>query len=210
MTNHTHQNKGNLFVVAAPSGGGKTSLVKKLIERVPGLQASVSHTTRAMRPGEHHGSDYYFVSEAEFKTQIAAGVFLEYAYVFGNYYGTSINQLEEKQAQGFDVLLDIDWQGAQQIKKLFPDAVLIFILPPSQDALRARLTARGQDGLDIIEARMQKAQSEMQHYQEFDYIVINDNFEVALAELCAIVQSDRLKTRRQKLAHAQLIKHLLG
>lgn len=210
MTNHTQKNKGNLFVVAAPSGGGKTSLVKKLIETMPGLQVSVSHTTRAIRPGEQNGIDYYFVSETDFIRHIQEGVFLEHAQVFGNYYGTSIKQLREKQAQGFDVLLDIDWQGAKQIKQLFPDAVLIFILPPSLDALRERLTARAQDKPDVIEARMQKAQSEMQHFQEFDYLVINDDFKKALAELSLIVLSDRLKTGRQILNQAHIIRQLLA
>lgn len=210
MTNHTHHNKGNLFVVAAPSGGGKTSLVKKLIETIPGLQVSVSHTTRAIRPGERDGRDYYFVAEAEFNRQIEADFFLEHAEVFGHYYGTSIQQLQEKQAQGYDVLLDIDWQGAKQIKQLFPEAVLVFILPPSLDALRARLMARAQDKPEVIEARMQKAQSEMQHFQEFDYLVINDDFDKALAELSLIVLSDRLKTSRQILSQAHVIGQLLA
>lgn len=181
------KNPGKLFIFSAASGTGKTSLAKALIERNPNIAFSVSHTTRAPRPGEQHGVHYYYVSREEFDRMAAAGEFVEHATVFGNSYGTSKKAIEDRLAAGKDVILDIDWQGARAIKQWRPETVSVFILPPSRAALRERLTGRKQDSAEIIDRRMREAVSEMSHYREFDYLVLNDDFEAALADLLAIL-----------------------
>lgn len=178
---------GKLFILSAPSGAGKTSLANALVENDPALEFSVSHTTRKPRPGEKHGTHYYFVSAEEFSAMVQLGQFLEHATVFGNSYGTSRAAVDAVLKRGHSVLLDIDWQGARSIKTRMPQAVSIFILPPSREALRERLVKRGQDSADVIERRMQQAVAEMSHYREFDHVVVNDSFEEALADLRAIV-----------------------
>lgn len=175
-----------LFIFSAASGTGKTSLAHALIERMPNLAFSVSHTTRAPRPGEQHGVHYYYVTHREFEEMVAAGRFLEYAKVFDNYYGTSRAVVENLMRQGKHVILDIDWQGARSVKQVMPGAVSIFILPPSRAALEERLIGRGQDSADVIAKRMAKALDEMSHYGEFDHLVVNDDFEAALADLQSI------------------------
>ncbi|MGZ8218275.1 guanylate kinase [Methylomagnum sp.] len=201
---------GTLFIVSAPSGAGKTSLVKALRQGLAGFTVSTSHTTRAQRPGEEHGRDYYFVARAEFERMIEAGEFLEHARVFDNHYGTARQTVETALASGQDVLLEIDWQGAQQIRPLMPDCVSIFILPPSLQALEQRLNSRGQDGPDIIARRMRDAMSEMSHYREYDYLVVNDDFETALTELRGIVIASRLTITRQAARCRDLIAGLLN
>ena len=178
---------GKLFIFSAASGTGKTSLAKALVEAMPEVSFSVSHTTRAPRPGEQHGVHYYYVPREEFDRMVAAGEFLEHATVFGNSYGTSRKVIEELLATGKSVILDIDWQGARAIKQQMPQAVSVFILPPSREALRERLTNRKQDSAEIIDRRMREAVSEMSHYREFDYLVVNDDFAAALADLQAIL-----------------------
>ncbi len=180
--------RGALFIISAPSGGGKTSLAQALIDSMPQVVRSVSHTTRAPRPGEEHGRDYYFVSPEEFARMVAAGEFLEHATVFGNSYGTSRRAVEALLDQGTDVLLTIDWQGARRVRQLMPEARGIFLLPPSRDALESRLRARGQDTDETIARRLHEAVAEMRHCREFDYAVVNDDFEAALADLKAIVR----------------------
>ena len=202
--------RGTLYIVSAPSGAGKTSLVKALLKLMEGISVSVSHTTRAKRPGEEDGVNYHFVDTATFTAMIEEGAFLEHAQVFDNYYGTSEPSVIDQLASGQDVILEIDWQGAQQVRKRFPDAVGIFILPPSKTALRERLTDRGQDDEATIDRRMRDAESEMSHYHEFDYVVVNDQFDVALAELQAIVTSQRLHIHRQGPGLAQLVSELLA
>ena len=178
---------GTLFILSAPSGAGKTTLAKALADALPDVAISVSHTTRPKRPGERDGIDYIFVSDAEFLASVEAGEFLEHAQVFGNRYGTSRGAIERLLQQGKDVILDIDWQGARAVKKAMPQAKSIFILPPSRDALAQRLAGRGQDSTAVIERRMRAAISEMEHYEEFDYQVVNDDFAAALADLKAII-----------------------
>jgi guanylate kinase len=178
---------GNLFIFSAASGTGKTSLANALVESLSDLEFSVSHTTRAPRPGEQHGVHYYFVSHQEFEEMVAAGRFLEYAKVFDNYYGTSRAAMDNLLRQGKSVILDIDWQGARAVKQQMPPAVSIFILPPSRAALAERLFQRGQDAPEVIARRMAKALEEMSHYTEFDYVVVNDDFDAALQDLNAIV-----------------------
>ncbi|MCK9622283.1 MAG: guanylate kinase [Methylobacter sp.] len=190
-------NIGKLYIISAPSGAGKTSLVKQLVADLDGLTVSVSHTTRKMRPGEAHGQDYYFVSVAEFQVMQEEQAFLEHAQVFDNFYGTAQQTVEENLNRGLDVVLEIDWQGAEQIKKLLPDSLSIFILPPSTEVLFERLRNRGQDGEEIIARRMRDAVTEMSHYNEFDYLVVNDVFEQALTELKSIVIANRLTKQRQ-------------
>lgn len=201
---------GNLFIVAAPSGGGKTSLVKKLIETLDHIEVSVSHTTRAMRPGERDGVDYFFIDDKEFINMVNDNSFLEHAKVFNNFYGTSIEQINARLACGIDVVLDIDWQGAEQIRRSFPDAVSIFIIPPSLDALKQRLTNRQQDNHDVISDRMKKAQDELSHYPEFDYLIVNDDFEHAAMELGAIVIANRLRVQRQVNKQSKLLSFLMS
>lgn len=178
---------GRLFILSAASGTGKTSLANALIESVPNIEFSVSHTTRAPRPGEKYGVHYFFVSREEFEMMVAAGQFLEHAEVFGNLYGTSRPQVEQRLKQGKSVILDIDWQGARSIKTRMPEAVSIFILPPSRAALEERLIKRGQDSPEVIARRMRDAVSEMRHYKEFDHVVVNDDFQAALGDLKAII-----------------------
>jgi guanylate kinase len=206
--------KGTLYIIAAPSGAGKTSLVKALLEQekehAPQVRVSVSHTTRSMRSGEQNGVDYNFVSMEQFDALIADKQFLEYADVFTNKYGTSRVWVENELRQGVDVILEIDWQGADQVRQLMPDAVSIFILPPSKNELRKRLTGRGQDASDVIDLRMSQAVSEMLHYAEFDYVVINDDFTVALTELQAVLTAQRLKLQNQRVRHADLLNDLLS
>ena len=182
-----------LFIVSAPSGAGKTSLLKALMEQDQGMQVSVSHTTRAMRPGEGDGVDYHFVDHDTFAGMIGEGGFLEYAQVFDNFYGTSEEAVREQMKQAADVVLEIDWQGARQVRQRFPDAVSIFILPPSQEALRQRLDGRGQDSSEIIERRMRDARTEIAHHPEYDYLIINDVFDQALQELHSVVVAQRLR-----------------
>jgi guanylate kinase len=196
-------------VLSAPSGAGKTSLVNALRKDLADLAVSVSHTTRSQRPGEAHGEDYYFVDRAEFERMIAAGEFLEYARVFDHYYGTARRTLETALLAGRDLLLEIDWQGARQVRKLVPDCVSVFVLPPSRETLAARLNGRGQDNADTIARRMRDAMSEMSHYREYDYLVVNDAFEEALAQLRSIVVTHRLTTAKQADRLAGLIASLL-
>ncbi|MBN6714709.1 guanylate kinase [Pseudomonas capsici] len=206
---------GTLYIVSAPSGAGKTSLVKALIddsEKNSGQQirVSVSHTTRAMRPGEVDGVNYHFVDRAEFQRMIEHGDFLEQAEVFGNLYGTSQSHLQQTLDEGHDLILEIDWQGAQQVRKQMPHARSIFILPPTQQALRQRLTNRGQDSDEIIDARMREAVSEMSHYKEYDSIVINDDFAHALEDLKAIFRANRLSLQHQEEKYSHLFNELLA
>ena len=179
---------GKLFILSAPSGAGKSSLAKALIRALPNLAVSVSHTTRAPRPGETHGVHYYFVTPAEFEAMIQAGRFVEHARVFGNYYGTARTSIDQLLQAGKDVILDIDWQGARRIKQVMPATVSIFILPPTRAALEQRLCNRGQDAPEVIARRMRAAVSEIGHYSEFDYVVVNDIFDDALADISAIIQ----------------------
>ncbi|MDG2353696.1 MAG: guanylate kinase [Gammaproteobacteria bacterium] len=199
----------NLFIVAAPSGCGKTSLVKALIKQVDNLCVSVSHTTRAARPGEEHGKNYFFVSKEAFDEISSNDGFIESAQVFDNHYGSAKQTVKDLLAQGQDVILEIDWQGARQVKQSFTDAIGIFILPPSISALQERLTDRGQDDQSIIDRRMQDAVSEMQHFDEFDYLVVNDDFNVALSDLSDIVHTQRLTLEQQSSKHHDLLKQLI-
>ncbi|AHE66430.1 guanylate kinase [Legionella oakridgensis] len=201
---------GSLFIVAAPSGGGKTSLVKKLISTVSDIEVSISHTTRKKRPGEKEGVDYYFVEEQEFEAMVAEGNFIEHAQVFNHHYGTSKVQIYNRLHAGLDVVLDIDWQGAQQIKKLFVDAVSVFVVPPSLAILKQRLMARQQDDAQVIRNRMQRAQDELSHYSEFDYLIVNDDFNKAANELQAIVIAHRLRMERQLRQERKLLSFLLS
>lgn len=201
--------RGQLLIISAPSGAGKTSLIKALVDAEARIEVSVSHTTRPMRPGERDGINYHFVSETEFLSLRDAGAFFEWAEVFGNFYGTGIAQLEARLAEGADVILEIDWQGAQQVRRLLPDSAWAFILPPSVDALKARLQSRGQDNDDTIEVRMRAARSEISHWEEADYLIINDEFDTALTELRAIVHSLRLRTSQQRIVLDELINTLL-
>lgn len=200
---------GCLFVLAAPSGGGKTSLVKALLEREPGIRLSVSYTTRAPRPGETDGVDYHFVDEATFMALKDKGEFLEHAFVHGNWYATSATWLSKEVHDGHDVLLEIDWQGARQVRNLIPGSVLIFILPPSLASLRERLTKRGQDSQEVIARRIDAAREEMRHCGEFDYVIMNQDFARAVDDLSVIVRAARLAASRQQVRHATLIADLL-
>jgi guanylate kinase len=199
---------GSLFVVCAPSGAGKTSLVRALLEREPDVRLSVSHTTRAMRPGEEDGKHYHFVGRPQFEQMIGRGEFLECAEVHGNLYGTSQAWIREQRLRGADIVLEIDWQGAQQVRRLIPDAVGIFILPPSPQTLRQRLTDRRQDSAEVIERRLQAARGEIAHVDEFDYVIINGEFSEAVGDLVAIVRSARLRLDRQAERHRELINSL--
>jgi guanylate kinase len=200
---------GCLFVLAAPSGGGKTSLVAALLEREPGIRLSVSYTTRPPRPGEIDGAHYHFVDEAKFLALKANGEFLEHAHVHGNWYATSATWLKSETAQGNDVLLEIDWQGAAQVRRLMPDAVHIFILPPSLESLRERLQKRGQDSPAVIERRLTAAREEMRHCDEFDYVIMNQEFARAVDDLLAIVRAARLAVGRQLARHGALLRRML-
>ena len=202
--------QGSLYIFAAPSGAGKTSLVKALVETTADIEVSVSHTTRAPRPGEVDGVNYHFTDVAAFQAMVAQDAFLEHARVFDNYYGTARANIEQRLAAGVDVILEIDWQGARQVREQFPDSIGIFILPPSRQALEERLRGRGQDGDEVIARRMRDAESEISHYGEFDYLVINDDFATALVELAAIVTAQRLRTRVQAGRHQQMLQALLA
>lgn len=202
--------RGTLYTVSAPSGAGKTSLVAALLEHDSNICVSISHTTRPMRPGEEDGVNYHFVSENQFVDMINDSAFLEHAQVFNNYYGTSREWVEQTLASGRDVILEIDWQGAAQIRRLVENCIGVFILPPSKAALAERLNGRGQDDADVIAHRLAEAQQEMSHYVEADYLVINDDFETALRELAAIFQSRRLSLENQQRNHAELLSNLLS
>ncbi|MEY4757533.1 MAG: hypothetical protein RJA34_2431 [Pseudomonadota bacterium] len=199
---------GNLFVVAAPSGAGKSSLVKALMELDARVQPSVSHTTRAPRGQEKHGREYFFISNAEFDAMVAADAFLEWAHVHSNRYGTSRKAIEERMAQGADVILEIDFQGAIQVKRLFSNAVCIFILPPSWEELRSRLERRGEDPAETIELRLKNAELEVAQAKEFDFVIINDSFDRALFDMKAIVHAQRLKYSAQRRARADTFEAL--
>ncbi len=199
-----------LFVVSAPSGAGKTSLVRRTVKELSQLSVSVSHTTRGIRPGEVDGEDYHFVDREAFEQMIEAGQFLEYADVFGNYYGTSIDVVKAMLAIGIDVILEIDWQGAEQVRKSLPEAVSIFILPPSRESLIERLTSRGQDSEEVIQRRTLEAVDEMRQHQHADFLIINDNFDEALTELKSVIVAQRVVQARQTKQHADLIQSLIS
>ncbi|GAA6167114.1 guanylate kinase [Sessilibacter corallicola] len=202
--------RGTLYTVSAPSGAGKTSLVNALIESIDDISVSVSHTTRACRPGEENGVNYHFIDVEQFKAMVKADEFVEHAEVFGNFYGTAKSTVDALLATGVDVILEIDWQGADQISQVFPDTVGIFILPPSIEALRTRLTGRGQDNEEIIEHRMAQAISEMSHYVEADYVIINEDFDRALVEFRSIIQAQRLTLDNQQARHGEQLQKLLS
>lgn len=204
------QARGNLFILSAPSGAGKSSLINALLERHSDMKVSVSHTTRSPRPGEENGVHYHFVSQDEFKALIAEDGFVEWAQVFDNYYGTSKQSIESQLANGIDVFLDIDWQGARQIRELIPSVRTIFIAPPSRKELEARLTKRGQDSAEVIASRMAKAVSETSHYNEYDYLIVNDDFDTALYQLETIVFAARLAQANQAIKYQALIADLLS
>jgi len=201
---------GTLYIIAAPSGAGKTSLVKALLDNTQNIKVSVSYTTRAPRPGEENGVHYNFVEQDVFQNMLQEQVFLEHAQVFDNFYGTSKLWVENELQQGQDIILEIDWQGAQQVRECMQDTVSIFILPPSKSVLQERLEGRGQDSNEIIARRMRDAQSEMQHYDEFDYLVINDNFSIALSDLQAIIQARRLRQTTQAKTYSIQIHQMLA
>lgn len=201
--------QANLFVISAPSGAGKTSLVRGLIQSTNDIQVSVSHTTREQRPGEVDGTDYHFVDKQAFTERLESGDFLEHADVFGNCYGTSQAWVEQALASGTDVILEIDWQGAQQVAKQM-ECISIFILPPSIATLKARLTSRGQDSEEVIAGRMAKAQNEISHYVESDYIIINDDFDTALRELKSVIIAARKRTAIQTVRHHNMLQELLA
>lgn len=200
---------GNLYVISAPSGAGKTTLVKALVESLPGITVSISHTTRPKRPAEVHGVNYYFIGKDEFNQMVEHGDFFEHATVFNNSYGTSRAWVEETLARGLDVILEIDWQGCQQIQELFPECICIFILPPNFEALATRLNLRNQDNSDIIKQRLTDAKAATSHIYEYDFVVLNDNFDVAVNDLKSIVLAGRLLQRTQTIRHSELIIDLL-
>ncbi len=204
-----HQTLGTLYIISAPSGGGKTSLVNALVSAIKNLYISISYTTRPMRPGEQKGVNYHFVTSDQFHDLLKQNTFLEHAKVFDHHYGTSREWVNQQLQQGHDVILEIDWQGAQQIRQNFKQCVSVFILPPSREVLRERLMTRAQDKSSVIGQRMMQARNEMSHYHEFDYLIINDVFENALADLKSIIYSRRLLTSIQSLMHEGLIKNLL-
>lgn len=197
--------KGNIFIVSAPSGAGKTSLVKELIARDSRTRKSISYTTRPRRPNEQDGRDYHFLDAATFQKMLEAGAFLESARVHGNMYGTGQKWLEEQQMLGYDIILEIDWQGASQVRKLLPNAISVFVLPPSVDALRGRLNKRGQDSEEVIARRLAAARGEVAHVHEFDYVIINDEFDDAVEDLISIVRSTRLRLAAQLDRNQDLI-----
>lgn len=203
------QTRGNLFILSAPSGAGKSSLITALLKKHADMEVSVSHTTRSPRPGEENAVHYHFVSADEFKALIAKDDFFEWAQVFDNYYGTSKQAIESQLNAGIDVFLDIDWQGAQQVREIMPSVQTIFILPPSKAELEQRLNNRGQDSAEVIAGRMAKAQSETSHYNEYDYVVVNDDFETALSNIETIVLAQRLTLKAQASRHHDLITNLL-
>jgi len=200
---------GKLYIISAPSGAGKTSLVKQLRAEIEQLVVSVSHTTRNMRSGESHGADYFFVSIDDFKSMIEAQAFLEHAQVFDNFYGTAQKTVEDNLVKGLDVILEIDWQGAQQVRQMLPNCVSIFILPPSIEILKQRLQNRAQDNDDVIARRMRDAVTEMSHYPEFDYLIVNDDFNLALNQLKSIIIANRLLQNNQQKILEPLLQNLL-
>lgn len=200
--------RGNLFIVSAPSGAGKTSLVGAMLAETPGIDLSISYTTRQPRPGEVDGREYHFVSRETFLQMSRHGDFLESAEVYGNLYGTSQSWIRDEMAQGRDILLEIDWQGAAQVRRGFPEALSVFILPPSLEALEMRLKGRGQDSAEVIDRRMQTAREEMSHVAEFDYVIINDRLDHAVQQLKAIVAAARLRCDNQLALHPDLINQL--
>ncbi|MHB9117119.1 MAG: guanylate kinase [Burkholderiales bacterium] len=202
-------NQGKLFIVCAPSGAGKTSLVRALLEKDTQVMLSISYTTRARRPGEADGRDYHFVSREQFIAMLEQSEFVESAEVYGNLYGTSQIWLNEAMQQGSDIILEIDWQGAAAVRKIFPDAVGLFILPPSLEALKTRLRGRGQDSEEVIERRLAAAREDISHLNEFDYVIINNEFDIALADLQAIFRAERLRLARQTARHRNLISELI-
>ena len=202
--------RGTLYIVAAPSGAGKSSIVNACLARDPNICLSISFTSRAPRPGERHHEHYHFVSAAEFERMVAAGDFFEYARVHGDWKGTAKQSVEPQLAAGRDVLLEIDWQGARQVQVQVPDAVSVFILPPSREALEQRMRARGQDSEAVIAQRLAAAREEMSHYGEFDYLIVNEVFDTAVVEMCAILQASRLRREAQAQRHAGLIATLLA
>ena len=202
--------RGTLFIVAAPSGAGKSSLVNAVLAREPGIALSISFTSRAARPGERHAQHYHFVSRGEFEAMVARGDFFEHALVHGDYKGTARQSVEPQLAAGKDVLLEIDWQGARQVREKMPDCVSVFILPPSRDALQTRMRNRGQDSEETIARRLAAAREEMSHYDEFDYVIVNENFDAAAAELRSIFVAHRLRRPLQARRHAGLIRDLLA
>ncbi|MDR3477176.1 MAG: guanylate kinase [Gammaproteobacteria bacterium] len=199
---------GNLYVISAPSGTGKTTLVKALVESIPGITVSISHTTRPKRPAEMHGVNYYFIEEAEFQQLVEHNDFLEHATVFDRHYGTSRRWVEDTLRRGIDVILEIDWQGAKQIQDLFPNSISVFILPPSVSDLYQRLIKRNQDNIEIIKQRITDVRESTNHLGDYDYMVINDDFSAALSDLKIIVESGRLIQRRQSIKFSKLIKEL--
>lgn len=210
MPNTTPSFAASLFIVTAPSGAGKTSLVKALLEKTTALAVSVSYTTRKPRPGEQDGVHYHFIDVATFERMIAQGVLLEHAKVFENYYGTSREKVAEKLQHGVDLILEIDWQGARQVRRFFPDAVGIFVLPPSRAVLEQRLRNRNTDSGDVINRRLSDAVSDMKHYDEFEFVVVNDNFERALFELQSVVTAQRLRLNTSQRRLAPLLPDLLA
>lgn len=214
LADHRHQAEsapqGTLFVVSAPSGAGKTSLVRALLEQDPSLGLSISYTTRAPRPGEIDGEHYHFVDHARFEQMIAGGELVEYARVFDNAYGTSEASLRKVIDAGDDLLLEIDWQGARQVRERLAEAISIFILPPSLAALESRLRKRGQDGDEVIAVRMARARDELSHFDEYDYLIVNDRFETALTTLAAVVTAERQRLARQRRRHAAMLDEMLA
>jgi guanylate kinase len=200
---------GHLYIVAAPSGAGKTTLVRLLLEKDSGIRVSISTTTRTPRPGEEEGREYHFVDVGRFVEMVGRGEFLEWAEVHGNYYGTSKRWIEAEMTAGRDVLLEIDWQGAQQVRKAFPETIGVFILPPSLDALKDRLSARGTDSAETIARRIAAARDEMRHVDEFDYVIINDDLQQALGNLLSVVGASRLQYATQRQRHSALFATLL-
>ena len=196
---------GCLYVIVAPSGAGKSTLVNALLEREPDVGLSISYTTRAPRPGEISGREYFFVSMDEFQAMVGRGEFLEHAEVYGNWYGTSKHWIEKTRAAGSDVVLEIDWQGARSVKALFPDMTFIYILPPSIEVLRQRLVKRGKDAKEVIERRLAEAREDLKHVHEADYVIINEDFSIALLDLQSVVRALRLTAARQLKLHAQLV-----
>ncbi len=211
MSSHDGQApySGTLYIISAPSGAGKTSLVKGLVDSIDDIRVSVSHTTRQMRPGETDGVNYNFVTVPEFEQMVSNDVFLEYAQVFDNYYGTSREWVEQQLREGIDVILEIDWQGAQQVRPRMPGCVSVFILPPSRQELERRLRGRGQDSEEVIQRRFSDAVTDMGHYTEYDYVVINDEFDEALTDLAAIMRARRQRREVQRARQGALIASLL-
>jgi guanylate kinase len=202
--------RGTLYIVAAPSGAGKSSIVNACLARDPNIRLSISFTSRAPRPGERHAEHYHFVSADEFERMVAVGDFFEHALVHGDWKGTARQSVEPQLAAGKDVLLEIDWQGARQVRRQVPDAVSVFILPPSREALQQRMRTRGQDSEVVIAQRLAAAREEMSHYTEFDYVIVNEVFGTAVDEMCAIFTASRLRREPQVARHAGLISALLG